>query len=115
MFSQNAQDTMFLPRSALDAMTELMVYADNDLTTFRVVRKLSDKRALVIKVFSQQGYNSTVGSAKVWNTEDFTLEKTVSHWRTNNFLGYMSTLGPNLAYSLYREYERGLELLVGIN
>lgn len=115
MFPQNTPDNMFLPRSALDAMTELMVYADDDLSTFRVVRKLSDKRALVTKVFSQQGYNSTVGSVKVWNTEDFTLEETITRWRTNNFLGYMSTLGPNLAYSLYREYERGLELLVGIN
>lgn len=115
MLLQNDPDSLYLTEQERDTMAGLMVYADDNLATFRVVRKLSDRRALVVKVFSQPGYNPAVGSVKVWDTESFSLERTISHWRTNNFLGYMSTLGPDLGYSLYREYERGLELLDNVN
>lgn len=124
-------------RSTSDNMAQLMVYTDPNMLTFRIVRKLSNNRALVVKVFNRPTSNlkpgSTkiwndkdvtserpisdlkVGSVKIWNTKDFTLERTIDSWRTKVVLGYMSSLSPSLSQSMYREFERGLELLYGVD
>lgn len=127
---------MIYTRSTSDNMAQLMVYADPNMLTFRIVRKLSNNSALVVKVFNSPTSNLKpgpvkiwndkdiaserpisdlkVGSVKIWNTKDFTLERTIDSWRTKVVLGYMSSLSPSLSQSLYREFERGMELLHGV-
>lgn len=128
---------VFTKEDISESMAQLMVYTDPNMLAFRIVRKLSNNRALVVKVFNPPTSNLKagsvkiwndkditserpisdlkVGSAKVWNTKDFTLERTIESWRTKVALGYMSSLSPNLRQSLHREYERGLELLYGMD
>lgn len=124
---------MAYTRDTSDSMAQLMVYTDINMLAFRIVRKLSNDRALVVKVFNPPTSNLKagsvkiwrdkdrtserpisdlkVGSIKIWNTKDFTLERTIASWRTKIELGYMSSLSPVFSQSLYREFERGLELL----
>lgn len=106
---------VFTKEDISQTMAQLMVYTDPNMLAFRIVRKLSNDRALVVKVFNPLASDFKVGSAKVWNTKDFPLERTVESWRTNVALGYMSSLSSNLCRSLHREYERGLELLYGMD